>query len=143
MTLLLYLLIFLIFAIINALLYVQINSQAQSRLQTLKEEEKNLTEEYRKLKAEVEALKKQANNLKTKLTEEKKVEQPTPKSTQKEKPDPINLLKLEGLITNEQLEKAKNYIKKANSNLELIDALVVLGYLDKEKLTWAKNKSQE
>ena len=143
MSLLLYLLLILIFTVVNTIIIVRINSETQKKILGIKKEKKELLNEYHTLQKEIENLKKNIQSLKTKIIEEKSFtqlkEEPLQQKKQ-EKTDPVDILKQKNIINDEHIKKAKDFIKKSNSNFELHEVLLLLGYIDQNQYQSAKNK---
>jgi ABC-type transport system involved in multi-copper enzyme maturation permease subunit len=143
MSLLLYLLLILIFTVVNTIIIVRINSETQKKILGIKKEKKELLNEYHTLQKEIENLKKNIQSLKTKIIEEKSFTQLKEKPLQQkkqEKTDPVDILKQKNIINDEHIKKAKDFIKKSNSNFELLEVLLLLGYIDQNQYQSAKNK---
>jgi septal ring factor EnvC (AmiA/AmiB activator) len=145
MSLLLYLLLILIFTVVNTIIIVRINSETQKKIQNIKKKKKELLNEYHTLQKEIEKLKKDIQSLKTKIIEEKSFtqlkEEPLQQKKQ-EKTDPVDILKQKNIINDEHIKKAKDFIKKSNSNFELLEVLLLLGYIDQNQYQLAKEEAK-
>ncbi|WP_457572318.1 hypothetical protein [Desulfovulcanus sp.] len=144
MTLLLYLILLLIFTILNAIVIVRINSKSQKKIQNIKNEKEELLNEYHALKTELGRLQKRIQSLKTKIIEEKSLAQLKEKANdqkKQKKADSVEILKEKNIINDKHIKKAKNFIKKSNSNFEILEVLLILGYIDQDQYQLAKNIS--
>ena len=118
----------------NKLKYLKIVYEQKFNLKT-----KKIDQDF-----EIEKLKKDIQSLKTKIIEEKSFtqlkEEPLQQKKQ-EKTDPVDILKQKNIINDEHIKKAKDFIKKSNSNFELLEVLLLLGYIDQNQYQSAKNKT--
>ena len=145
MSLLLYLLLILIFTVVNTIIIVRINSETQKKIQNIKKKKKELLNEYHTLQKEIEKLKKDIQSLKTKIIEEKsflQLKEELLQQEEQEQTDPIDILKQKNIINDEHIKKAKNFIKKSNSNFELLEVLLLLGYIDQNQYQLAKEEAK-
>ncbi len=144
-----YLLIFLLVAVGAALINVRIVEWKNRNLKYLQERLDEVEQKYNQLVTELNDLKIKRNKLRAEYTDLKKMQDlnlqkqaPSQEEEDKEE-DPLEHLKRQGVISEDQIEKAKQYLEKNdNTGFSLEDSMVLLGYLDPEKLNDAKKKVQ-
>lgn len=150
MNLLGYLMIFLFIAIGNAVFYSRLKEWRINRLNSLESDLKEMEMSYNKLADEVKEAQSKESRLKAELLDARKTaarEDDLPKDEKDEVQEKkllkvIDILKKEGIVDEEKLGKARNYIEKSdNTGLKTEDALVLLGLVSSGQLKKAKKKA--
>lgn len=150
--LLAYLLIFLIVAIVNAMMYTRLKVWKMSRKNGLEQELAEIEASYSNLMKEVREIQSNENRLKAELLELKKTAAREKSSDNKEKKtrpgdkplSVMDVLKKNGVITQDMEEKARNYLERSdNSGLKLEDGLVLLGLITSDQLKKARDEAGE
>lgn len=141
MELIIFLLTILFLAIIDSLIIVYINSKFNQKLSLLKKEKQEIENNYQKLRQEIinlqKSLKEQQNLLIQKQQEQEKL-QKTQEQLEKNITDPIAYIRRKKLVPEKEIKRAEEYVKKTAANLSIFDALLLLGVLDEEKVTYIK-----
>lgn len=147
-----YLLIFLVITIGNAIIYARLNEWKIKKDKLLDQELAETEEEYKKIMKEIKEARASESRLKAEVLELKKTisrensaeQAEGGKSRDKKKTETfLDVLKRDGVLTKEKIEKAENYLEKSdNPGLKLEDALVLLGFLSAEELKNAQNEAR-
>ncbi len=143
LNILIILLICLIFVILVAYTVRYLYSRKAQHINLIKEKQKKAQEDFDSLKENLTQLAAQKKNLQRRLSEmkeeeleaENEEEQPPPKT-------PLEILKEKNIISDPQVEKAENYLKNNEANLEVEDVMVMLGFVTPEELKEAHKESE-
>lgn len=144
-----YLLIFLLVAIGNAVVYSRMRDWRLVRLRVLSQEIAQVEEDYKNLTHEVREAQSRENKLKAELLEMKKTAvressmDEGSKSRPKEKAKgTLDILKEMKALDDEKLDKARHYLERSdNAGLKLEDVLVLLGLITADQLKDARKRS--
>ena len=144
MSLLLYLLLILLFSVANAIVIVHINTDAREKIQKIQQEKKELLNQYNKVQEEIKELKKKIQTINNQIQEEKKLAQlkKIAPREEKKKLTPLEVLQEKGIISDEHIQKANDFIRKSNSNFETLEVLLLLGYIDHSHYQLAKEEAK-
>ncbi len=148
--LLAYLLIFLVVAIADAMVYTRLKEWKMKRERGLELELAEIEASYSNLIKDVREAQSNENRLKAELLELKKTAAREKSSDNKEKKtrpgdkplSVMDVLKKNGVITQDMEEKARNYLERSdNSGLKLEDGLVLLGLITSDQLKKARHEA--
>ncbi|MFP4083999.1 MAG: hypothetical protein ACLFP9_00485 [Desulfonatronovibrio sp.] len=147
-----YLLIFLVITIGNAIVFARLNEWKIKKDKMLDQELAETEGEYKKLMKEIKEARASESRLKAEMLELKKTiarensaeQAEGKKSKSKKKPKNfMDILERDGVLTKEKIEKAENYLEKSdNPGLKLEDALVLLGLVSADELKNAQNEAR-
>ena len=147
MSVILYLLLLLTFSVASAIIIARINTNTRDAIQHIKQKKKEIVKQYNKHLEEIEELKKEIQTITNQIQEEKKKAQlkkiiaTKPEKEEKKPLTPVEVLLEKGIITEEHIKKAEDFIKKSNSNSEILGVLLLLGYIDHNQYQLAKEEA--
>ncbi|WP_028575238.1 hypothetical protein [Desulfonatronovibrio hydrogenovorans] len=149
MSLLGYLLIFLLISVGNALAYTRLKEWKARRDKELDQKLADTEEKYKELMVQVKEARAGEARLRGELAELKKTvarsesrKKESSSSKQTDFKNPVQLLEEKGVLTREKVAKARNYVERSdNPGLTLEDALVLLGLVSCEQLKKARQES--
>lgn len=145
-----YLLIFLVITIGNAIVYARLNDWKIKKDKMLDQELAETEQEYKKLMKEIKEARSSESRLRAEILELKKTiarensaeQAEGEKSKDKKKSkNYLDILKRDEVLTKEKIEKAESYLEKSdNPGLKLEDALVLLGFVSADELKHAQSE---
>lgn len=141
MELFLFLILLLFIAIVDSLLIAYINSKFNKNFALLHKEKEEIENNYKLLRQEILNLKQQLKEQETllqekKLAHEKQLQQQ--EEIEKNITDPVTYIRQKKLVPETEIKRAEEYVRKTATNLSILDALLLLGILDEEKLAFIK-----
>jgi|GEM_PF-2920717 len=141
MELFLFLTLLLFIAIVDSLLIAYINSKFNKNFALLHKEKQEIENNYKFLRREILELQKQLKEQKKllqekKLAREKQIQQQ--EEIEKNITDPVTYIRQKKLVPEAEIKRAEEYVRKTATNLSILDALLLLGILDEEKLAFIK-----
>ncbi|MDK2921839.1 MAG: hypothetical protein PWR24_1396 [Desulfonauticus sp.] len=141
MELFLFLILLLFIAIVDSLLIAYINSKFNKNFALLHKEKEEIENNYKLLRQEILNLQQQLKEQETllqekKLAHEKQLQQQ--EEIEKNITDPVTYIRQKKLVPETEIKRAEEYVRKTATNLSILDALLLLGILDEEKLAFIK-----
>jgi seryl-tRNA synthetase len=140
--------IVLIFIVVDFIVYIYLKRWHDSKLQSLQEKEESLNEYYQSQVDDIEDLKKTERKLQNQLYElkaqKKESEREKSQSSAPKPSRPEQVLLQENIISEEQINKAKKYLENNQQAwMDVIDILMILGFIDLETVNYAKTKCSQ
>ena len=148
-----YLLVFLFITVLSAMVYARLNEWKVRKMKKLDRDIAEVEDNYKILKKKFKEAKAKETLLKAELLEAKKtVARESSCESEKEKKDKsrkrkeaetaLSILQKDASLTQDKIEKARNYLERSdNAGLKIEDVLVLLGFVSSDDLKKARDKA--